>query len=196
MARRAWTLDPPDERLGRALRQVESNARDVRLWTNLPVVEPILILWGVGSSQLPPVSRIANTTVVAGPHTKQWRDGLPRTGLAAGQIDALWRKIDDQVRIRDPRDDSLTNLPPSGLRLYLTALFTLIAAGLGFCSTAELLRLPWSVVWGAPACVALALLAKPLRSHTALRFPSLGWMTGTLCAAAAVIADAVVLALR
>ncbi len=193
----SWVLDPPDEAITKAVRQVESNARDVRLWTNLPVVEPVVILWGPEASQLPPVSRVHNTTVVAGPHAGDWRNRLPRTGVTTHEkVDAAWRKVDEQVRRRDPRDDSLTKLPPSAFCLYLTGLFTLAAAGLGFYASAQLLRLPWSVAWGAPACAALALLARPARSNTRLRYPSLGWQTGTLCAAAAVIIDAVLLALR
>jgi len=52
-----WVLDPPDERIRRAVRQAQGNARDLRLWgrsraQGFAQVLPVVMLWGPGSSQL------------------------------------------------------------------------------------------------------------------------------------------------
>jgi hypothetical protein len=187
-----WTVNPPEPRLVQAMKQAEDNARDLSLWTGfkaagISAVDPVVMLWGAGTSLLPPVSRFGRVAVVAGPGAGQWRAELSGDHLSPSQIDTAWRALDRQLGIRDPRDKALTSLPPSMIGLAMTGLLSLVAAGLAFLVAAELLSLPWSLYWGLPALLALAASAVALRRVRRFRYLMLGWHSGLGFATAAAV---------
>jgi hypothetical protein len=192
-----WTVDPHEPRLVRAMKQAEDNARDLSMWSGFRAagisdVEPVVILWGAGTSLIPPISRFGRVAVVAGPSAGQWRAELTGDQLSHIQIETAWRALDRQLGVRDPRDKALTSLPPSMIGLAMTGLFTLIAAALALLVAAELFSLHGSLYWKLPALLALAGSAVLLRRSTKSRslrgrYLLLGWLSGLGFATAAVV---------
>lgn len=176
-----WVLDPPDERVRRAVRQAQGNARDLRLWgrsraQGFAQVLPVVMLWGPGSSQLDLI-HLDGVAVVPGPSAKAWRDSLPCRVLTAEQIQDAWSTLELHARARDSAAEPI---PPSVQQLAGTAAVTAAAAAAGFVAAAWLLALLASLYAWAPLCACLAALAHPLRRYKIGRLPALGWQTGLL----------------
>ncbi len=197
---RPWVLDPPEDRVLRAVRQAEGNAKDLHLWgrfmaAGVPDVQPVLMLWGAGTGQLPtPAGGLAvrNTVVVLGPQAARWRAGLPNDVLTPAQVRAAWQALDRQASLRDAHEPR--PVPVSVEQLVNAVVVTAVAAGLGFLAAATLLRLLGSLYIWLPACLALTAAAVPLRRYKHTRLPALGWQTGIaatlLLAAAAALLQA------
>lgn len=185
-----WILDPPDERVLRAVRQAAANARSLRLWAGFRAagveqVHPVVMLWGTGSEELAPTTgqvHICGVSVVPGPSAARWRAALPTAVLSPGQVEAAWQALDRQVRSRDTHEQQggRKPAPRSITQMTATAAFTASAAAMGFLSSAWLLQLTTSLpVWAAGSLLLVA-AGVPLRRHDRTRLPALGWQTGVV----------------
>lgn len=194
-------LDPPEDRVLRAVRQAENNAKDLHLWgrfkaAGVPDVQPIVMLWGPGTGQLPTPAGgliVRGAVVVAGPQAARWRPGLPHDVLTPKQVRAAWQALDHQASLRDTHEPS--HVPVSVEQLLNAVVVTAAAAGLGLLAGAALLRLLGSLYIWLLACLALTAAAVPFRRYKHTRLPALGWQTGIaatlLLAAAAALLQAV-----
>ncbi len=182
---RAWVLQPPEERVQRAVRQARENANDLQRWEEFrragaPPVQPVVMLWGSGSGLLKTPAGgvlIDGVVVVPGPAAKRWRDSL--TGLmllTPTQIDLAWQALDRHARSRDMKDPE--SLPASVGQLAGTAVATFSSGLLALVAAAALMQLFRSVYVLAPVCLGLIALAWPLRRCSRTRLPALGWQTG------------------
>lgn len=183
-----WTIEPGDPWVAQAVRQVTGNARDLRLWSPLRKagireVQPVLILWGAGlrcagAPAVPVV--IDGVVVVPGPAAAVWRRALPDDILTAEQVDAGWRVLDAQVRVRDEREGASEPTPLSVEQLFTRAAGTALAALAGVLTTAWLVT-PTGASWAwLSLCAAAAFVPHRLRRRKPLRLPVLAWQTGVV----------------
>lgn len=176
-----WQLDPPDDRVRRAVEQARSNARDLRLWgpwraAGVTDVRPVVMLWGTGSNQLETID-LDGVAVVPGPAAQAWLEQLPSHGVSADQVDHAWALLEQQTRMRDSRDEPM---PPSALSLAGAGLAIITAGAAAFLIAASLLAPIGSWLGWTLTCLALAAVAQPLRRRPLTRLPALAWQTGLI----------------
>jgi hypothetical protein len=111
-----WTAASADTRYGRdfwdrAVAQIQSNARSLRLWANLRTigaqVHAVLVVWGPGSRDLPNDEWFATDSgvvVVSGRALRTFVRQLPVDDLYGSQIERAWHVLDQQVAARDASD--------------------------------------------------------------------------------------------
>jgi len=183
-----WTIEPGDPWVAQAVRQVASNARDLRLWSPLRKagtreVQPVLILWGAGlrSADAPAVPVVIDgVVVVPGPAVAVWRSDLSDGILTAEQVDACWRVLDAQVRVRDQREGASEPTPLSAEQMLTRTAGTAMAALAGVLTAAWLVT-PTGASWvWLCLCVAAAFVPHRLRRRAPLRLPVLAWQTGVI----------------
>lgn len=200
-----WALTPPEDRIRTAARQARDNAHDLQRWadlrrTGITHVTPVVMLWGAGTrpDDTPPSRpstdvHVDGVRIVLGPAASHWRSTLPHDVLTTDQVDAAWHALDRQSLTRDAREQPA---PPSLERLAGTAALTTIAAALGFLAAAQLLTLPGPLYLTAASCLALILLANPLRHRPSTAWPALAWQTGLASALLLTATTAVAYTLR
>jgi hypothetical protein len=194
---RPWGLEPPDERVVAAVRNTRRNARDLSLWQPLRAAgtgqaHGVLILWGGGEKgeRSSRAQSMDDVTVVPAGAIDAWRESLPSAGLDDSQVDACWRALEHQVRIRDSREGP----PPASVWTLLIRYLAVFAAGLiGFVAAADLLSLVDSYAWWpAVYLVTVGSGIAALRAPTLRPYAS-GWLTGVLTT---VVAAAVIIVSR
>jgi hypothetical protein len=193
-----WVVDSANVRITDAVRQVQRNARDLRL--TVPelrrrdgTVRSVLFLWGGarsgGKRPTAPV-RIGDVEVVVGvAAAKTWRVELSAAaGLFEGrEIQALWARLRTQAVNTDMREAG-DPPPPSVARLYWTAVATLVAA------LTSLLAVIYTYEWTGTAlasyCAAAiaVLVGVAARRIARLRYIALGWLAGDVVITIALIA--------
>lgn len=111
-----WKLDPLDDRILAATRQVTGNARDLSLWHPLKAAcgqsaRGVVVVWGhaADGQTVDKPLRSGEVEIVTAKTIELWCNSLPATGLTESQVDACWRALEDQVRVRDRLAD-----PPPG----------------------------------------------------------------------------------
>jgi hypothetical protein len=194
---RGWSVDAPDERLLRALRQARDGANDLRRWqplrdAGLQSVEPVLFLWGTNSGDNSPrqarPTRLEGVDVIRGREAAEvWRAALLRGG-SEGDVDTdavrrLWEALDKQVRRRDERELALTPPLPSLFRLYWTGLGVLALGLLSFFLSIEawhVSRSPWA--WSV-IIIVLGVAGLAMRRAWSVRLFGTAWLTGVLSGA-------------
>lgn len=183
-----WTVRPPERRLLDACRQVRANSRDLTLWLKklgLGTVEPILVLWGPGARDLAPAQKVIAAdgsviAVVSGPRIKTWMSQLPAGQLTTDQITRAWTALDDQCRLRDPREDLDGPLPLSVEQIAIRGFLAVAAACAAFLTSATWLAQGPSPRWWLPALVVLVVPAIALiRWSRPSRYLAWGWLAGT-----------------
>jgi hypothetical protein len=175
-----WTLDRPDARVLEAVRQVEANARSLRLWkefkaAGISAVEPVVVLWGTDAAQLPSVTRVDQTIVVAGPAFDVWRDSLGSGLLSPTQSDDAYQAMNRHLLGRDPRDETTNPAQPS---VWQLTTMPVIAAITALIVAAALLRLSGSLYLWAVTILVVAAPGVPALKRRRSRLLALGWQTG------------------
>jgi hypothetical protein len=177
-----WELNPPDARITSAVRQAKSNARDLSLWQPIKAVgavpaRAVVVLWGgmADAMRVDAPVFIDDVVVVTGRMLDGWRTSLPEAGLTDEQVEACWRAIEAQARIRDAREGP----PPDSIWTIVVRYLAVFAASLiSFVVVADLLPAMhsyawWLVVYGATFGVGIASLRiRVLRPY------ALGWIAG------------------
>jgi len=199
-----WQLDPPEDRVKRALDQVRGNARTLRLWEGLKScgvseVASVVFLWGHGQ-QRGRASRdrpliIDGVAVVTG--TKEaatWRQSLTDRPVVATStiVEQRWRAIDDHVRKRDARDHLTSTPTPNLQEIYWQFFGTLLAGLTSFSAACLALGLQPRWLWFIAVAVLAAVGVIARRNHY-LRLPALAWLTG-LATGATVISGVLLIA--
>lgn len=106
-----WEFDPPEGRILTAVQQVKQNARDLSLWQPIKAsgaasASGVVVLWGQSAeaSEARAPKRFDDVVVVTGRTIDDWRHSLPSVGLTDSQVEACWRALESQVRVRDLRE--------------------------------------------------------------------------------------------
>jgi nuclease-like protein len=185
-----WSASPWDQEFGAAriadaCRQVESNARQLTLWTDLkaavaPIdVKPVVVLWGPGAPHVDPaISQRGRTTVVAGSAMEGWRSSLTSGVLTTSQLDAAWKVLDRQARRRDEHENPRNPTPASLYQMVLVLTAIVTSGVLGCLAALQLVGLSGSLAVDAATCLVLALAALPARRWKLGRYLSLAWQSG------------------
>lgn len=203
-----WRINPADDQVRAAIRQVTANARSLRLWDGVKVtgaaVQPVVFLWGgsrVGAPERPrePVRVHEDTTVAYGlVAIRRWLDSLTATTsvvLTDAEVHQVWRALDHVVRERE-RVDEFASPPPSLDRVLWTAIGAIVVFVGAVLVSLELLvvsRSWWIWAAGTLALLAAGVLAR--RWHGA-RLPAIGGLLGLAVAAVLAAVGEVVVLLR
>ena len=194
----AWPVDPSDARIIHAVRQVLSNARDIRLVVpelrhRDGSVRSVVFLWGGaptdGVRPRGPV-RVDDADVVVGTAAANvWRDEVSAAPALfdASEVQSIWTRLRAQAARTDEREAAEPS-PPTVMRLYWTAVLSLIAALAGVLAVVYATR--WSgATWSGyvAACIAV-FIGSAARRTASLRYPALGWLTGVTVITIALVA--------
>jgi hypothetical protein len=186
----AW--NPHADRFRNALRQVQRNAHDIRIWRpelrrgSPDLVRPVLFLWGGSRSDAP---RPDSPGFCEGEEedygiaaARRWREGLAqrREGgeLSEVQVASIWEAVKKNASGLDKREQ-LKPAPPSIARIcviVMSAFLTATVALLACFHSSQVVTSGWSRVAIAAAYVVAGLLA---RRWQPARMIALGWLTGT-----------------
>ncbi|MFC5730141.1 MULTISPECIES: nuclease-related domain-containing protein [Nocardioides] len=199
-----WSATPWDtpygqEKLRQAIAQAKANARTFGLWHPIKSrrmsVEPIVVLWGGGTSTWPAERQLQNlgeATVVTGRGLPTWVNSIDAGPADHQQADEIWRALEAQIARRDPLDDLEHPLPPSlaevATRIFVGCLFALA----GLLGSGEILRVTNSA-WITVGAASLSLVpAMILTRAPRARHAAYGWMAGAgLPALALAVAEVV-----
>lgn len=170
-----------DERIRAAATTAREHATRLSNWQDLKSLglgraTPVVVLWGSGAKDLPPVGETDGVIVVAGPHAATWRRQLPSRGITSDRVNAAWDVLEAQCRRRDERDG--VTVPPSPLE-WVTQLFLAVLAGcLSFALVAQVVA--WSQsLWAGLVCLTLTAASGVLALRwSATRLVATGWLTG------------------
>lgn len=182
-----WKWEPIDERIRNAAKQAGANAHDLALWygvrgQGIDQTHPIVFLWGRGAQEIPVDAEVDGVPIVTQRSAALWRESLGTSGITPAQVRGAWAALDEQCRMRDPREAQDAPVPRSPGE-WAAALAMASAAGFaGVLATVSIaaLRAPWPtwpVWWG--VLVALGLAAA---RREPVRLAGIGWLTGVLAA--------------
>ena len=178
-----WAPTADDKRLIGSAKQVAASANSLTLWTELRRtgvgrVQPIVFVWGPGSSGIDSVIDVAGTQVIPGQAATRWRRGLPTGVLDAKQVESAWQVLDKQVRMRDPREAEQQPAPRSLAYWGYSMIGALVVAGLGALAVAETARWTSSDLWTVVAALALLGLGLLGMRVPRIRLFALAWSAG------------------
>ncbi len=197
-----WSADGWSPQTGRfkdALRQVQRNARDVRLWRpelrHESLVQPVLFLWGgarSGAAKPDSVRTLEGVDVIYGVKAaRQWRDGLIRrvgtSRLSEEQIASIWEAVTANARDLDRREQ-MAPAPPSIARMCVMVIGAFFAAMVALIACFYTFRAVDSGWWCVGIAAAYVLVGLLVRRWSVARTTALGWITGAGFAAAIALA--------
>ena len=165
----AWRDDYERSRQRAATQQARQNARQMTWWAPIRElgvpVRPVVVLWGPDVRDWPDGERVRHVDdvpVVTGPALGEWVLSLPTDQLAQHHVRAVWNLCDKQVRVRDPLDEHVRDMPASTWDMVAGGIVMLVTACLA------LLLIATSLTWTEPAwwSLGLVLLTVPLALRT------------------------------
>lgn len=176
-----WHSEYGRKRLEGALKQIQRNARQLRLWQSIKRhnvrVEPILVLWSGQANDPVRENHITShegVCVVPGRALATWRRALSddsEGALPPDLVNEVWRAIAEQALSRDASDRQ-RDVPIRSLTEMLSATYqAIVAAALAVAMVAQVLtwsNAPLLTGGGAMALSSLAMLASRLGVWTAV----------------------------
>jgi hypothetical protein len=196
-----WSASPwadPDHRarVAAAIEHATASVRQLKMWHDykqlgLPDPRPVVLIWGEGADDVAEANY--GRTVLPGHKVTDWFSGLADDVLRDEDVQAVWSKLDVQVRKRDRYEAQRTPIPPS-VHGQAALAFAGIGTGLvAFLVAAELMKVIHPLALWVLVVIGLGIAAWPVRRWLpAARGLALGWLTGlvgTLLLAAAVTGE-------
>jgi hypothetical protein len=183
-----WKTCPPERRVAEACEQVAANSRDLTLLLKrhgVGAVEPVVVLWGAGTKDLPAVQPVTNgprtVLLVSGPSAASWLTTLPTDRLQPDQVLAAWQALDKQCQIRDPAEAAAAPLPMSVSAIATRGFIAVAVASIAFLVAASLLARSLSPLWWLPTLGVLVLPgAAVLHWANRGRYVAHAWLGGLM----------------